>query len=86
MKRHILLFFITFIPLFVSAQENVWFGCNYTLPFAHAYRAEGYLGMNRKAAVDKDTYHFARLGFNAFRVHIWDVEITDSKGNLPWPK
>ena len=82
MKRHILLFFITFIPLFVSAQENVWFGCNYTLPFAHAYRAEGYLGMNRKAAVDKDTYHFARLGFNAFRVHIWDVEITDSKGNL----
>ncbi|MDL2247122.1 glycoside hydrolase family 5 protein [Bacteroides sp. OttesenSCG-928-J23] len=65
-----------------SRQEASFFGVNYTLPFAHAYRAMGYLGVDRKAAIDRDVYHFARLGFNAYRIHIWDVEITDAQGNL----
>lgn len=38
-------------------QEASFFGVNYTLPFAHAYRALGYLGLDRKAAIDKDVYH-----------------------------
>ncbi len=63
-------------------KEASFFGTNYTLPFAHAYRAVGYLDADRKAAIDEDVYHFARLGFNAYRIHIWDVEITDSVGNL----
>ena len=63
-------------------QEASFFGVNYTLPFAHAYRAEGYLNKDRKEAIDKDVYHFARLGFNAYRLHIWDVEISDRQGNL----
>jgi hypothetical protein len=63
-------------------QEASFFGVNYTMPFAHAYRAAGYLGIDRKKAIDEDVYHFARLGFNAFRIHIWDVEITDARGNL----
>ncbi len=58
------------------------FGVNYTLPFAHAYRAMGYLGVNRKEAIDRDVYHLARLGIDAYRIHIWDVEISDSQGNL----
>lgn len=63
-------------------EEASFFGVNYTVPFAHAYRALGYLNRDRKIAIDKDVYHFSRLGFNAYRIHIWDVEISDSKGNL----
>lgn len=63
-------------------EEASFFGANYTLPFAHAYRALGYLGKDRKAAIDKDVYHLARLGLNAYRIHLWDVELTDGQGNL----
>ena len=65
-----------------TKTEASFFGVNYTLPFAHAYRAMGYLGVDRKAAIDRDVYHLARLGINAYRIHIWDVEISDAKGNL----
>jgi len=63
-------------------QEVAYFGVNYTLPFAHSYRAAGYLGVDRKKAIDEDVRQMARLGLNAFRVHIWDVEISDREGNL----
>lgn len=65
-----------------NRKEASFYGVNYTLPFAHAYRATGYLGVDRKAAIDKDVYHFARLGLNAYRIHLWDVELTDGQGNL----
>lgn len=65
-----------------SKKEASFYGVNYTLPFAHAYRAMGYLGVDRKSAIDRDVYHIARLGLNAYRIHIWDVEISDEKGNL----
>lgn len=65
-----------------TRQEASFFGVNYTLPFAHAYRAVGYLGLDRKAAIDNDVYHIARLGLNAYRIHLWDVELTDGQGNL----
>ena len=65
-----------------TKKEASFFGVNYTLPFAHAYRAMGYLGVDRKTAIDHDVYHMARLGLNAYRIHIWDVEISDAEGNL----
>ena len=65
-----------------TREEASFFGVNYTLPFAHAYRALGYLGLDRKAAIDNDVYHIARLGLNAYRIHLWDVELTDGQGNL----
>ncbi len=58
------------------------FGVNYTLPFAHAFRAAGKMGLDVREQIDRDVYHFARLGFDLFRVHVWDVEISDTKGNL----
>lgn len=61
-----------------SKKEASFYGVNYTLPFAHAYRSI----KDHKAAIDKDVYHFSRLGLNAYRIHIWDVEITDSLGRL----
>lgn len=65
-----------------TRREASFFGVNYTLPFAHAYRAAGYLGVDRKKAIDRDVYHFARLGLTAYRIHLWDVELSDAQGNL----
>src|SRR5690606_4313915 len=63
-------------------QEAAFFGVNYTTPFAYAYRAQKRLGVNLEEAIRQDVYHMARLGLDAFRVHVWDTEITDSVGNL----
>lgn len=65
-----------------TRKEASFYGVNYTLPFAHAFRAMNYLGIDHKSAIDRDVYHLARLGFNAYRIHIWDVEISDGEGNL----
>ncbi len=62
--------------------EAAYFGVNYTVPFAYGYRSVKRLGITPEAAIDADVYHMARLGFNAFRVHVWDNEIADSAGNL----
>lgn len=65
-----------------TGEEVAYYGVNYTLPFAHSYRAASYLGADRFEAINQDVYHFARLGFNAFRLHLWDVELSDAQGNL----
>jgi hypothetical protein len=65
-----------------SKKEVMGFGVNYTVPFAHAYRVAERLGMPHEKAIDEDVYHFARLGLDLYRVHVWDTEISDSVGNL----
>lgn len=65
-----------------TKEEVSYYGTNYTLPFAHAYRAMGYLGVDRKKAIERDVYHMSRLGFNGFRLHLWDAELADSAGNI----
>ncbi len=65
-----------------SKAEVQGFGINYTVPFAHAYRAAKKLNISHRDAIDNDVYHFARLGFDAYRVHVWDTEISDTLGNL----
>lgn len=65
-----------------KGDEVRYYGTNYTVPFAHAYRALDALGVDHKKAIDRDVYHMKRLGLNAFRMHLWDVEISDSVGNL----
>ncbi|MDE7142136.1 MAG: cellulase family glycosylhydrolase, partial [Muribaculaceae bacterium] len=59
-----------------------YYGTNYTLPFAHGYRAAEILGQDRKVAIDQDVYHMARMGLNGFRLHLWEAELADSAGNL----
>ncbi|MEO1012316.1 MAG: cellulase family glycosylhydrolase, partial [Bacteroidota bacterium] len=66
----------------VDSSEVKGFGVNYTLPFAHAYRMANRLGLNPKEIIDNDVYHFTRLGFDLYRIHVWDTEISDSEGNL----
>jgi len=62
--------------------EAAFFGVNYTTPFAYAYRAHKALNVDLEKAIQRDVYHFARLGLDAFRVHVWDTEISDTAGNL----
>ncbi|AKQ45795.1 membrane or secreted protein [Rufibacter radiotolerans] len=63
-------------------QEAAFFGVNYTVPFAYGYRSVKARGMDPEKAIDQDVYHLARLGLDAFRVHVWDTEISDTLGNL----
>jgi hypothetical protein len=64
-------------------QSEVYlFGVNYTVPFAYGYRSMKAINKDIEKEIDEDTYHMARMGVNAFRVHIWDTEISDSTGNL----
>jgi len=65
-----------------TREEAAFFGVNYTVPFAYGYRSHRALGVAHERAIDADVAHMARLGLNAFRVHVWDVEISDSAGNL----
>lgn len=58
------------------------FGVNYTVPFAHAYRSAKKKGVNPKEVILNDVYHFKRLGFDLYRVHVWDTQISDEMGNL----
>ena len=63
-------------------KEATFFGVNYTVPFAYGFRSHKALGVDIEKAIDADVHHMARLGLDAFRVHVWDVDITDSLGNL----
>jgi hypothetical protein len=65
-----------------SKQEVALFGVNYAAPFAYDARAIGRLSLNHKAAIDADVAHLARLGVDAFRIHVWDREVSDTLGNL----
>ena len=65
-----------------TKAEVALFGVNYTAPFAYSYRALTRLGIKPEQAIDQDVYHLSRLGVDAFRVHVWDIEITDTLGNL----
>lgn len=63
-------------------QEVSYYGTNYTTPFAHAYRALAAIGADHKSTIDIDVAQMRRLGFNGFRLHLWDAELADSAGNL----
>jgi hypothetical protein len=65
-----------------TGDEVALFGVNYSTPFAHAYRALGYRGVDRREAIDADVAHLARLGVDAYRIHVWDREVSDRQGNL----
>ncbi|MCB0281277.1 MAG: membrane or secreted protein [Calditrichaeota bacterium] len=65
-----------------SEESASFFGINYAAPFAHAYRSLKKLGVSHKQAIDMDVSQFARLELNAYRIHVWDREVSDSLGNL----
>lgn len=65
-----------------SGKDVYAFGVNYAPMFAHSFRRIKQLGLDHKEAIRQDVYHFSRLGLDAFRIHIWETEITDHQGNL----
>ena len=65
-----------------SKADAFFWGVNYTTSNAHAYRQIIRNGVDHKQAIDMDAYHLSRMGVNAFRIHVWDCEISDSIGNL----
>ena len=65
-----------------TKEEVKGFGVNYSVPFAHAYRSAKRMGIDPKQAIDNDVYHFTRLGFDLYRLHVWDTQISDVEGNL----
>jgi hypothetical protein len=70
------------LRLQANNKEGSYFGVNYTLPFAYGFRSHKKLNIDLEKAIDNDVYHLARLGIDAFRVHVWDTEISDTLGNL----
>jgi len=65
-----------------SEKEVSLFGVNYTTPFAYSFRTHKKLGVDLKKAIDLDVAQMVRLGLDAFRVHVWDREISDRDGNI----
>lgn len=65
-----------------QGEEVALFGVNYSLPFAFGYRAVTELGIDHRQAIAMDVAHLARLGVQAYRIHLWDKLLTDREGNL----
>lgn len=65
-----------------NGEEVTLFGVNYSAPFAYGYRALTRIDADIRQAIDMDVEHIARLGLDAYRIHLWDKELTDSEGNL----
>ncbi len=65
-----------------DGRPAYFFGVNYTAPFAYSYRALRARGVDPRRAIDIDVEQMARLKLNAYRIHVWDREISDAEGNL----
>ncbi|QQS36994.1 MAG: cellulase family glycosylhydrolase [Ignavibacteriales bacterium] len=63
-------------------EEAFFFGVNYSTPFAFSYRAIKNKNLSHKEIIDMDVQQFKRLGMNAYRIHVWDREVSDREGNL----
>lgn len=63
-------------------REIAEFGVHYALPFSYSYANFADLGLSLDQGVKEDVYHLTRLGLKAYRIHVWDAEITDTLGNL----
>ena len=66
-----------------SREEVALYGANYCIMSGSDYRMAGLVSADRKAMVDEDLAHFARMGWTALRLCSWgDWENSDRAGNL----
>jgi hypothetical protein len=65
-----------------DSAEVALFGVNYYTPFWHNYPDLQALGADHRQVIDQDVAHFARLGLDAVRLHVFDREVSDRDGNL----
>ena len=60
---------------------KLW-GVNYLAPFNHNFVNIEESGISHTATIDKDLDHFALMGVDFIRIHLYDREVTDARGNL----
>ena len=65
-----------------DGEELALFGVNYYAPFWHNYPDLKAVGAVHKEVIDQDVAHFARLGLDAIRLHVFDREVSNDEGNL----
>lgn len=65
-----------------TRAEVALFGVNYYTPFWHNYPDLRTVGADHRKVIEDDVLHFARLGLDALRLHVFDREISDEQGNL----
>ena len=65
-----------------TQEEVALFGVNYYTPFWHNYPDLQAVGAAHKQVIDQDVLHFARMGLDALRLHVFDRELSDQDGNL----
>ena len=62
--------------------EVALLGVNYYTPFTIDYAEVKRLGLDHKQVIRDDVAHFRRLGFGCIRVHCFERQFSDAKGNL----
>lgn len=65
-----------------TGAEIALFGVNYYTPFWHNYPDLKTIGADHRKVIDQDVAHFARMGLDALRLHVFDREVSDRDGNL----
>jgi hypothetical protein len=65
-----------------KGAEVSLFGVNYYTPFWHNFPDLKAVGADHRKVIDQDVAHFARIGLDALRLHVFDREISDRDGNL----
>ena len=65
-----------------DGSEVALFGVNYYPPFSLDYASLKALGADLELTIRQDVAHFARLGLDSIRLHVFDREISDDQGNL----
>jgi len=63
-------------------SEVALFGVNYYPPFSIDYAVLDALKIDKERTIRDDVAHFQRMGLTAIRLHVFDREISDEKGNL----
>ena len=63
-------------------SEVALFGVNYYAPFTVDHEGLRLLGEDHRLTMDRDVAHFVRLGLDAIRLHVFDRQISDKRGNL----
>lgn len=66
-----------------NGQETAFFGVNYCLPSASAFRMVARVKASYEETIANDISHFERMGLDGIRLSFWgDWECADANGNL----
>lgn len=65
-----------------DGSEIALFGVNYYAPFTIDHQGIAALGEDHRRTIERDVAHFARLGLDVIRLHVFDRQVSDLEGNL----